>query len=61
MRSKKHLSHVDEGYFEHQLVAFRYGINCIIAGIAALIHGFVPAWFETSASNRVKRLAQKRK
>lgn len=60
-RSKAHLSKVSENYFEHQCVAFRYGITCIAAGLMAFIHGFVPAWFETAASDRVARLAQNRK
>ncbi len=59
--SKVHLLNVSEGYFEHQRVAFRYGATCIIAGVMALIHGCVPAWFETSASDRVVRLASLRK
>ena len=59
--SKSHLANVGENYFEHQAVAFRYGGNCLKAAMMAFIHGLVPGWFQTSASDLVKRLAQGRK
>ncbi len=55
--SKSHLREVNESYFEHQGVAFRYGGNCLKAAVMAFVHGLVPGWFQTSASDLVKRLA----
>lgn len=59
--SKSHLADVQESYFEHQAVAFRYGSNCFKAAMMAFVHGLVPGWFQTSASDLVKRLAGSRK
>ncbi len=56
-KSKKHLSIVSESYVGHMAFAFKYGGNCFIAGIMAIIHGICPALFETAASERVARLA----
>jgi len=59
--SKTHLAEVKETYFEHQGVAFRYGFNCVKAGLMAFVHGLVPGHFQTSASDLVKSLAAGRK
>ena len=55
--SSKHLASVNETYFQHQRFAFKFGLTCIKAGMMALIHGVVPAFYETKASDTVKRLA----
>ncbi len=59
--SKSHLNSVNESYFEHQGVAFRYAINCLMAAGMAIVHGLIPAWFETGASDLVKKMAGNRK
>ena len=59
--SKQHLADVQETYFEHQQVAFKYAANCFIAAMMALVHGIVPGYFQTSASDLVKRMASNRK
>ena len=59
--SKLHLAAVNESYFEHQAVAFRYALKCSKAALMAVIHGLVPGWFQTSASDLVKKLATGRK
>lgn len=58
--SKAHLESVNESYFGHQLVAFRYGFNCMRAGLMAFVHGLIPGLFQASASDLVKRLASNR-
>lgn len=53
------LSHpraVGESYAEHRRAATRFGLIMVRAGIACLIHGFVPAWFTRTGSSTVKRL-----
>ncbi len=55
-RSSKHLASVNETYFQHQRFAFKFGLICIKAGLMAMIHGVVPAYFESRASETVKRL-----
>ena len=59
--SKMHLCAAEESYFEHQGVAFRYGFNCLKASLMAFTHGLVPGWFQTGASELVKKLATGRK
>ena len=59
--SRLHLKQVEESYFEHQQVAFRYAIKCLLAAFMAFIHGIVPGLFQTSASDLVKKLAGNRK
>jgi len=59
--SKLHLAQANETYFEHQGVAFRYGLNCFKAALMAFVHGLVPGLFQTSASDTVKKLAAGRK
>ena len=56
-QSRKHLAAIHETYFQHQRFAFKYGLTCMKAGFMALIHGLVPAWFESKASETVKHLA----
>ena len=59
--STAHLKSVNESYFQHQSVAFSYGFHCLRAALMAFIHGIVPGWFQTSASDLIKRLAKGRK
>ena len=53
------LSHprsVGESYPEHAVTAFRFGGTMVMGGVACMIHALVPALFQRSASDRVKRL-----
>jgi len=59
--SKNHLQEAKETYFQHQTVAFRYSKNCLKAALMAFVHGLIPGWFQTSASDLVKKLAGNRK
>ena len=55
--SKLHLQEVQETYFQHQGVAFGYGFNCLKAALMAFIHGIVPGFYKTGASDLVKELS----
>ncbi len=57
--SKKHLHDNNERYFHHQRFALRYARSCFSAGFMALIHGLIPAFFQTAASQKVQELAQR--
>ncbi|WP_220446235.1 DUF6356 family protein [Microbulbifer harenosus] len=59
--SREHLKEVEESYFEHQSVAFRYGWTCLQAAIMAFIHGVIPGAYKTGASDLVKRLSAGRR
>lgn len=57
-KSKAHIAAVEESYFKHLLFALKYAFCCFKAGFMAIIHGFVPAFFETGASDLVKKMAR---
>lgn len=52
----KHLRNACEGYFQHAGHALYYAGQLALAALAALIHAFVPFWFENTASNIIWRL-----
>jgi hypothetical protein len=47
---------VDETYFEHMRFALTFAFWLTVAGLAALVHAFVPALCESTASRIVRRL-----
>ena len=53
------LSHprsVDESYVEHAGVASRFAFRLLGAGVAALVHAFIPCLFEKTASSMIKTM-----
>lgn len=54
-----HPATVDETYFEHMVFALGFAFWFFMAGAAALIHAFIPALCETTASDILKRLNDK--
>jgi hypothetical protein len=65
MRATLHrlfLSHpqsVDESYGEHLLFAFGFAARLFGAGLAALIHAFIPCLFETTASRMIREMHER--
>ena len=57
--SQQHLTDNHEHYFQHQRFAWRYARSCFTAGFMALIHGMIPALFQTAASKKVNELANR--
>ena len=55
-KSRQHLYSVNESYFKHMKVATNVGLNMILGGLMALIHGLVPGIFQSNASNKIKEL-----
>lgn len=51
-----HPATVDETYFQHMRFAFSFAFWLGAAATAALIHAFIPALCETTASRILKRL-----
>ncbi len=51
-----HPATVGESYAEHFGVATGVGVKMIIGGIAALIHGLIPRYFETTGSRVIFKL-----
>lgn len=60
-RSLQHLRDNNERYFQHQRFAIGYGVDCLKAGLMAIIHGIIPACFETTASEKVQALATRKR
>jgi hypothetical protein len=53
-----HPATVDESYFEHLVFAFKFSSRLFRIGFAALIHGAIPATFETTASSEILKLGE---
>ena len=51
-----HLIKAKKGYFEHMAGAVKTSGECFLAGLTALIHGFLPFLFETTASDLVRNM-----
>ncbi len=58
-KSRQHLIDTEEEYFHHQAFAIRYGLSCLKAGCMAIIHGLIPAFFQTAASEKVEEIANR--
>ena len=55
------LSHpqaVNESYTQHAGVAFSYAGRLLLAGCAALVHAFIPALFEKTASSMIRDMCR---
>jgi hypothetical protein len=52
----RHPRDVGETFFEHFATAFEFGATMVVAGLACVIHAFVPRFFEHTASKTVTAL-----
>jgi hypothetical protein len=57
-RSRAHLRNAGEGYWQHFRFATTFGLLAAAAGIAAIIHAFVPALCTHTAGRIVRHLGQ---
>lgn len=48
-----HPRSVDESYFEHMRFAGGFSVKLLAAGLAALVHAFLPFAFERTASSMI--------
>lgn len=51
-----HPASVGETYLGHFAFALKFSFRLLFAGFLALVHAFIPAWFETAASEQVEKL-----
>ena len=58
-KSKEHLDSVNETYTLHFKEAFKISCLMIAGGFQAIMHAICPAIFETSASDKIKKLYEK--
>jgi hypothetical protein len=47
---------VNETYGEHWCVANRFGVLMILAGLGAIVHGFIPGLMVRTGSNMIRKL-----
>jgi hypothetical protein len=59
-KSREHLEKSKETYFSHLIWAFLAGFRLIWAGIASMLHGFIPGLFPGTAAKTVIFLYHKR-
>ncbi len=52
----KHPTTVGESYLGHMGMAFSFGTELILVGLACLLHGLCPFLFEKTGSNAIIRL-----
>ena len=57
-QSRAHLRQAGEGYWQHLRFATTFGLLCMAAGIAALLHALVPGTCTSTASRIVRHLGQ---
>jgi hypothetical protein len=57
-QSRAHLKAAGEGYWQHFRFATTFGLLAAAAGLAAIIHAFVPAMCTHTASRIVRHLGQ---
>jgi len=61
----EHPASVDETYLEHFISAVGFGTKMIVAGIACMVHGLLPALFVTRGSDTIcalhERMVMKRR
>ena len=52
----RHLKEINESYFAHLKEALGCGLLIVFAGIACIVHAFLPFLFEKTATNLLTRL-----
>jgi hypothetical protein len=55
----EHPASVDETYSEHFISALTFGTKMVIAGIACMVHGLLPAVFVTRGSDTICALHER--
>ncbi|MEM0978373.1 MAG: DUF6356 family protein [Pseudomonadota bacterium] len=54
-----HPASVGETYWGHMAFAFGFGGKLILAGLCAVIHGLIPPFFTTTASDVIRQMHKK--
>jgi Family of unknown function (DUF6356) len=55
----EHPASVDETYSQHFVSALGFGAKMVIAGVACMVHGLLPAAFESRGSDTVCALHER--
>lgn len=54
----EHPRSVGESYLGHLATASRFGAAMLLGGLACLVHGLLPCFFQTTGSRQIRRLHQ---
>jgi hypothetical protein len=55
----EHPASVDETYLEHCIIALSFGTKMVVAGVACMVHGLLPALFVTRGSDTICALHER--
>jgi len=55
----EHPASVDETYVEHFITALSFGAKMVVAGMACMVHGLLPAVFVTRGSDTIRALHER--
>jgi len=55
----EHPASVEETYAEHLVTALGFGTRMVVAGLACMVHGLLPAVFVTRGSDTVRALHER--
>ena len=55
----EHPASVDETYLRHFISALSFGTKMVVAGVACMVHGLLPALFVTRGSDTVCALHER--
>jgi hypothetical protein len=53
---REHPAAAGQTYLQHMGFAVRFGLRMLVGGSAAIVHGLVPCWFQTTGSRTVQAL-----
>lgn len=54
-----HPNSVGETYGEHMATAFGFGGRMVVSGLACIVHGIFPFWFNGTGSRAVHELSKR--
>ncbi len=52
----RHPNSIGESFIKHFIVALSVGCRMVFAGLACIIHAFLPFLFDSTASNTVQKI-----
>jgi hypothetical protein len=55
----EHPASVDETYLQHCISALSFGTKMVVAGVACMVHGLLPALFVTRGSDTICALHER--
>ena len=54
-----HPRSLDENFFQHMVCAVSFAVALLLAGLAVLVHAFIPCMFQKTASDIITKLHER--